>query len=190
MTTGSIKKLPVISLSISFLELFPPTMILAIPSNTRHIPSDMTIGGNFRKMNTKELRNPNTIPINIVSNKKATILLMVEISPPNISLANKAANIPVAPSEKSIRPELRLELSARAATIVKVTLLTNSMMFFSVEALSPGFTNKVSWAIEDNITAINPNIIGKAREKNKFLPNFLKGLEEVIMLRLNFAFSV
>ena len=144
MTTGSIKKLPVISLSISFLELFPPTMILAIPSNTKHIPSDMTIGGNFRKMNTKELRNPNTIPINIVSNKKATILLMVEISPPNISLANKAANIPVAPSEKSIRPELRLELSARAATIVKVTLLTNNMMFFSVEALSPGFTNKVS----------------------------------------------
>ena len=52
--------------------------------------------------------------------------------------------MPVAPREKSIRPELRLEFKARAATIVKVTDLMKIMMFLVVAAASPNLTKRVS----------------------------------------------
>ena len=48
-------------------------MTLAIPSNTKHIPRDITIGGSFKKMKIKEFKNPRIMPNSIVRRRKKTM---------------------------------------------------------------------------------------------------------------------
>ena len=84
--------------------------------------------------------NPRIIPNTIDNNANSKMFWIVAKSG-IIFEANSTAKIPVAPKEKSILPELRLEFNARAASRVNVIVLMNVIIFFTHPRVSPGTMN-------------------------------------------------
>ena len=103
---GPIAKLTVPVEPVAFATTF------AIPSYTKHIPKEITIGGSLVVINTNEWIKPNIIPNKILNNKNWKICSIVS-TPGTISEANKHAKIPVAPKEKSILPETSVGVQNR-----------------------------------------------------------------------------
>ena len=135
-------------------------------------------------MRTMEWMNPKIMPKRIETNKKRKMLLTVAMSG-TIREAKRQAKMPVAPKEKSIRPEFKLLFKAKAATRVKVKVLTKTMMFLTVPKPPVGEINKVLPAAEAKIKAIKEKTTGTPKEKNNLRPKERNFLDEVIGLRLN-----
>ena len=111
--------------------------------------------------------------------------MLTEAMSLTINEANKDPKMPVAPKEKSIRPEFKLLFKAKAATRVKVKVLTKTMMFLTVPKPPVGEINKVLPAAEAKIKAIKEKTTGTPKEKNNLRPKERNFLDEVIGLRLN-----
>ena len=86
--------------------------------------------------------------------------------------AKRQARMPVAPREKSIRPELRFVLRARAAISVLVIVLSLILLFETLSIVEPMKNNPVSLRF-DNRTAIRILTTGQNKDQKSFLPVLL-----------------
>lgn len=113
---------------------------------------------------------PKILPKRMERRRKRKIWLMV--STWTIREAKRQAKIPVAPSEKSIRPELRLVFKARAAIRVLVIVLSLIILFETLSLVEPMKNNPVSLRF-DNRTAIKILTTGQKRDQKSFFPVLL-----------------
>ena len=132
------------------------------------MPKLTTIGGSLVRMRTMEWMNPKIMPNRIETNKKRKMLLTVAMSG-TIREAKRQAKMPVAPKEKSIRPELRLVFKAKAAMRVMSMDFAMIMMLAMLSLLEPMMKRPVPLMLDKRI-ATRSITTGQRRDQKSFFP--------------------